>query len=294
MSGDGLFPADATIRKVDGELVLLLGGTRALLMQLAHPLVARGVADHSGFEADPFARLQRTLDASYTIIFGTEEEARRTARRVHGVHRRVTGPGYAANDPELLLWVHSTLVDTALRIHSRFLGRLAPAEAEAYYRESSTVAEVLGVPRELQPPDLTAFRSYIRHQVATLEVGDDARRLARAVLRPSVPFGSVVGHPLSLLVQNLTSGLLPGPLREAYGLSWDPVRQAAFSSASFAVRQVLPRLPPAVRRAPAPFPQLGADRTRQAPASSRSSRASRSSAVQRPAPAGTHSTTRTS
>lgn len=263
-------------------------------MQLAHPLVARGVADHSGFEADPFARLQRTLDASYTIIFGTADEARRAARRVHVVHRRVTGPGYAANDPELLLWVHSTLVDTALRIHGRFLGPLSPAEADAYYRESSAVAELLGVPLEVQPPDLAAFRAYVRHQVATLEVSDDARRLARTVLHPRVPLGSLVGHPLSLLVQNLTAGLLPAPLRAAYGLSWDPVRQAAFSSASLAVRQVLPRLPPALRRAPAPLPQLASDRTRHAPPSSRSSRAPRTSPIQRPAPAGTHSTTSTS
>jgi uncharacterized protein (DUF2236 family) len=72
-------------------------------MQLAHPLVARGVAEHSGFEADPFARLQRTLDASFAIVFGTEEEARRVARRVRAIHRRVRGEGYEANDPSLLL-----------------------------------------------------------------------------------------------------------------------------------------------------------------------------------------------
>lgn len=270
--------------------MLLLGGTRALLMQLAHPLVARGVADHSGFEADPFARLQRTLDASYTIIFGTEDQARRTARQVHHVHRRVKGDGYEANDPTLLLWVHSTLVDTALRIHARFLGPLHPSEAEEYYRQSMTVAALLGVPLELQPPDLAAFRAYVRHQVATLPVSDDARRLARSVLHPRVPLGALVGEPLSLAVRNLTAGLLPPPLRAAYGLSWDPARQVAFTSAAFAVRQLLPRVPGSLRRAE--VPQWTSRSTRHAPPAPRRATAGRTSAAQLP-PSGAHLTTST-
>ncbi len=129
-STGGLFGADAAIRKVNGEAVLLVGGGRALLMQLAHPLVARGVAEHSGFQANPFARLQRTLAAVYAIVFGTEEEARQAVDTVRAVHDRVRGPGYEANDPRLLLWVHATLVDTALRVYSRFIGALSQREAE--------------------------------------------------------------------------------------------------------------------------------------------------------------------
>src|SRR2546429_319415 len=126
LSTDGLpvgdfFPPDAVVRRVDGEAVLLLGGGRALLMQLAHPMVARGVAEHSQFEADPFSRLQRTLDAVTTIVFGTEDEARQVAAVVGAVHERVFGDGYRANDPDLLMWVHATLIDTALRVHARFL-----------------------------------------------------------------------------------------------------------------------------------------------------------------------------
>src|ERR1700736_549817 len=75
MSSAGLFPPDAVIRKVDGEVALLLGGGRALLMQLAHPLVAKGVAEHSGFESAPLARLERTLAATYTVVFGPTTEA---------------------------------------------------------------------------------------------------------------------------------------------------------------------------------------------------------------------------
>src|SRR4051812_46054784 len=126
----GLFPDDAMIRQVSGEVILLLGGGRALLMQLAHPQVAAGVADHSGFAEDPYGRLRRTLDATYTIVFGTEAEADLVARQLFAVHERVTGPDYRANDPELLMWVHATLVDTALRVHARFLRPLRPKDAE--------------------------------------------------------------------------------------------------------------------------------------------------------------------
>lgn len=245
MAQPGLFPPDAVIRRVDGEATLIAGGGRALLMQLAHPLVARGVAEHSGFQSDPFARLRATLDASYTIVFGSADSARRTAAAIDAVHRRVRGEGYAATDPDLLLWVHSTLVDTALRVHGRFLGTLAPGEAEDYYLQSMVVAELLGVPVALQPPDLSSFRAYVREMVSTLEVSDDARRLARAVLHPRLPWPA---EPLVELGRQVTVGLLPPPLRDQYGLSWDRPRQAALLAAGAMARQVLPRLPGALRR----------------------------------------------
>lgn len=246
----GLFPPGSVIRRVDGESALLLGGGRALLMQLAHPLVARGVADHSDFRADPFARLQRTLQATYTIVFGTTEQAHQTAASVNAVHQRVRGDGYTAMDPELLLWVHATLVDTALRIHHRFIGSLHQADAEVYYQQSCVIAELLGCPRSDQPEDLAAFRAYVRHMVGTLEVTDEARLLAGAVLSPRVPW--VLG-PAFGLVRQLTVGLLPPPLRAGYGLSWDPARQAAFTAATTTARQVLSRVPGPVRRARIPL-----------------------------------------
>lgn len=247
MTSPGIFPRDAIIRRVDGEMALILGGGRALLMQLAHPMVARGVAEHSGFQSDPFARLQRTLQAGYTIVFGTEEQARETAAVVAAVHDRVNGPGYHANDPELLMWVHATLVDTALRVHARFLGSLTPDEAERYYAESIVVGEMLGIPRDVQPPDHAAFRRYVRTMVATLEVSDEARQLATDVLHPRLPW---VAEPLFTLARQLTVGLLPRPLREGYGLTWDSRRKAALLAAGAACRQVLPRVPAPLRRVP--------------------------------------------
>jgi uncharacterized protein (DUF2236 family) len=244
----GLFADDAMIRQVSSEAILLLGGGRALLMQLAHPQVAAGVADHSGFERDPFGRLRRTLEATHTIVFGTEEQVDLVARQLWAVHERITGPGYHANDPELLMWVHATLVDTALRVHARFLRSLSGRDAERYYQDSVVVAEVLGVPRELQPPDLVAFHRYMRHMVGSLEVTDTARELADAVLHPRLPF---VAEPGMAFARSLTAGLLPRPLRQQFGLGWDRNRKAALLLAGAASRTLLPRVPSLVRRVPA-------------------------------------------
>src|SRR5947207_8065392 len=115
------FPRDSVIWRVYGAGVLLLGGGRAVLMQIAHPLVAKGVAEHSDFERDPFGRLIATLNAMTAVVFGSRERSQRTVAAMQTVHDRVAGDGYRANDPELLQWVYATLIDTALDIHIRFL-----------------------------------------------------------------------------------------------------------------------------------------------------------------------------
>ena len=133
--------------------------------------------------------------------------------------------------------------------HSNITGTrpLSGKDAARYYQDSMTVAEVLGVPREMQPPDLVAFNRYIRHMVGTLEVTDTARQLADAVLHPRLPF---VAEPGMAMARELTAGLLPRPLREQFGLGWDRNRKAALLLAGSASRTVLPRVPSVVRRAP--------------------------------------------
>jgi uncharacterized protein (DUF2236 family) len=208
-------------------------------------MVAKGVAEHSGFEVDPFARLKATLDASYTIVFGSRARAEQTAAVIDAVHQRVRGEGYAATDPALLLWVHATLVDTALRVHNRFLGGLSPADANDYYRQSMTVAELLGVPLHMQPEDFEAFRLYVRGMVGSLIVTDEARQLATSILHPRLPW---VAEPFVEVARQVTVGLLPLPLRRQYGLSWDRPRQAALLTAGMLARQIVPRMPGSLRR----------------------------------------------
>ena len=244
---DGLpFAHDAAIREVDGEAVILVGGGRALLMQIAHPLVAQGVAEHSEWRGDRFGRLLRTLRPMFAIVFGNADEVRAAARGVNAVHRGVTGAGYEARDPELLLWVHATLVDTALTCHRRFVRALPPEREARYYEETKLVGRLLGVPESLLPPDLGAFDAYVAETIEHLEVSQTARAIARELCRPALPFG-----PLIVPWREITAGLLPPRLREAYGMPWDPARAAVFEGLGALSRGVWLRLPRALRRPPA-------------------------------------------
>src|SRR4051794_40676166 len=130
MSETGLFGPDSLTWRINREGALLLGGGRALLLQVAHPLVAAGVAQHSNYREEPFRRLYRTLDTVTTIVFGSMPEAEEAAARLHRVHARVKGEAedgtrYAATDPDLVMWVHATLVDTSLVVYENYIGPLS-------------------------------------------------------------------------------------------------------------------------------------------------------------------------
>lgn len=241
------FAPDAVIRRVDAEGVILLGGGRALLLQLAHPSVAAGVAEHSDFERDPLKRLRGTLEATYTIVFGTDEAAEQMAAAVHAVHERVTGAGYQANDPALLCWVNATLVDTALTVYTAVMGPLSAAEKEEYYQDSCYVAALLGCPRDQQPEDWPAFRRYWRETVAGLEVSDTARELARSIFHPDLPW---VTQPSVKLARFLTVGTLPPSIRRQYGYRWQMSDRLALDAGTRVARRVVPLVPRPVRRLP--------------------------------------------
>src|SRR5262249_23799688 len=88
MDNDRFFSPDMMFWQVDREIVLLLAGGRALLMQLAHPKIAAGVADHSHFKQDPLGRLYRTMSTMWSITFGDISEARLALNRVKKpIHR---------------------------------------------------------------------------------------------------------------------------------------------------------------------------------------------------------------
>src|ERR1700726_929833 len=142
----GLFGDDSITRRVNRENILLLGGGRALLMQLAHPKVAAGVDEHSDFRLHPIRRLRRTIRMTMAIVFGDRETALAAARGVNQLHARVQGAGYRALDPDLLLWVYATLADTALVTYETFVQPLSGRERDDFHREFKLLGELLGIP----------------------------------------------------------------------------------------------------------------------------------------------------
>ena len=243
-----LFPPKSVTWRVGREATLLLGGGRALLLQLAHPGVAAGVAEHSDFRSRPLGRLLRTLELTLALSFGTRSQALEAARTINRTHERVRGQGYTATDPRLLLWVHATLIDSVFVTHDAFVRRLTPEERQGYYEEAQVVGSLLGIPSGTYPARLEGFEGYVREMLSLgsgtseLDVDDRARALAAAVLRPPKPLGLTF-----LAVPAITAGLLPGELREVYRLRWGRPERAAFGAMRAAVPRGLPVLPARLR-----------------------------------------------
>jgi uncharacterized protein (DUF2236 family) len=218
----------------------MLGGGRALLMQVGNPVVASAVRNHSAYATEPWRRLARTMTSLYTIVLGTPEEAERAGAVTRSVHAHVPG----ADDPDAQLWVHSTLVDTGLTMYETFVGRLAARDREAFYDEMNVVADIFGVPPAVLPPTFGAFAAYRREAIAGLRVGEDAREVARTVLAPPVPAAL---RPLMPSLRLVTVGLLPPSLRAQYGLRWRPMHRAALAVQARSVRTLLPATPALLR-----------------------------------------------
>jgi uncharacterized protein (DUF2236 family) len=242
---------DSMMAAVNRERVLLVGGQRALVMQLAHPLVAAGVDQHSDFPTRALNRLRRTLDLSLSMIYGTPEEASAAVGTVRAVHERVIGvtegTPYQATDPRLLQWVNATLVDTTLAVYERFVRRLTPDQRARYYVESVDAAELFGIPRDLIAPDLRSFRGYMRGMLEGGELHPTAagRRLVRDVLSPPVPLALRVPAAVS---RRLTVALLPESVRTMFGLRASRLDRFTLASAATTSRTLLPLMPPVLRQ----------------------------------------------
>ena len=261
--------------------MLLLGaGPRALLLQVAHPLVAAGVLEHSDFRADPWLRLSGTLRSYLRIVYGTAAAARAEIRRLNELHRGIRGDvldavarerhgnRYSALDPDLALWVHATLVDSTIAAFDAWIEPLSREQRARYYDETLPVGRAFGIPAAKLPPDLAAFEAYLADMLAPggpIEVGADARELASAILQPPLGPAAVAAGPvfarLGSLLDAIPSraygwlfwpsiGLLPARVRDGYGLAWG-LRQRAVATWLVATWQAWrPMLPPSFRQMP--------------------------------------------
>jgi uncharacterized protein (DUF2236 family) len=260
---DGYFDPGGAARAVSRELALMLGGGRALLLQVAHPLVAAGVAAHSGYRDNPWKRLEGTMNAVWAIVFGSRAQADRAARRVRAMHGKVrghttepmgpypAGTVYSALDPELLLWVHATLVDTALLVHAQWVQPLSAADQAAYYEEMKVCARLFGTPDDVMPASLADFRAYMTDMLHSQEISatPTARAIADAVMHPPLPLAL---RPAMQAANLVTAGLMPARLRKEYGLAWDPARAALVTASREWTRRIaMPLLPARLRRVPA-------------------------------------------
>lgn len=261
----GLYGPASEAWRLNRESMLLLGaGPRALLLQIAHPAVAAGVADHSDFRTDPWRRLAGTLRSYLTIVYGSTAAARGEIRRLNALHRGISGPGYAARDPGLSLWVHATLIDSTIAVADAWLGSVSAERRATFYAETRPIGRAFGVPEDLLPPDIDAFDRYLAGMLGPsgpVRVSATARELAAVVLRPPLAplIPSLARIPADAYAWTLwpSVGLLPASVRADYGLSWGARERLVSAWLVAGWRAWRPLLPESFRQMPK---ALAADR----------------------------------
>lgn len=259
MSGR-VFSDDAVIRRVLSEMAVAFSGPRALLMMAAHPVAFEGFFMSTGALDDPYARLRRTGEVLDEIVWGDADRAEARCARVRAAHAHVrgtlpqdagifpAGTPYAADDPELLLWILACLVDSAILGYTRYVTALGRDERDALWRDYKVVGNFFGLADADMPDAIEDFEAYMADMVTgdVLWVTDRARDVGREiVLHPPAP---TAARPLVEAVNFLTQGTLPRRVRRGYGMSWDPARELALrANAEYVKRAVLPLLPGRLR-----------------------------------------------
>lgn len=247
------FVHDSMMCRIVREALVLLSGGRAVLLQLAHPLIAEGVAQHSDFRADPLARLFRTMLFVDAVLLDDDRRPE-ALERFHAMHETIrgrlsedagpfeAGTPYIGSDPHLKLWVHATLVDSCLKAYELFVAPLTDAEHRDYFSDSVKLARLLKIPNGIYPKTPRAFKKYMNAMLESdsLVVTDKARSLGRGVLYPDV---GVIPSASAGLLRFVTAGLLPDRLRREFGLEWSPRRQKILQRIARASRALRPHVP---------------------------------------------------
>lgn len=256
---EGIHGPGSTSWRVGRESILFLGGGAASLLQLAHPYVAHAIDHHSETRRDPVGRFNRTFQHVYAMVFGRLEDAQTSALRVRAIHERITGElsedlgrwrkgeRYDANDPEALLWVHATLVHTAVQVYELCVEPLSDADKDLYWFESKRFAQLFGVPAEILPYDWSAFLDYWSTTIDTLAVGSAAQDIAQFLL--SAPRPRAV--PVMRVYRVVTAGLLPPSLRDAYNLRYGARERVVFQGFTASLGAAYRRFPRRLRDVPA-------------------------------------------
>lgn len=254
------FDEQSAIWHINRERALLLTGVKVLLMQIAHPMVATAVRNHSYVFSKPLLRLHRTLILTLGMVFGTKDEVHHAIAEIEKAHRPATGridanigihpagASYNPRAPRQALWVFATLVEGAISGYETLIAPLPQTTKDAFYTDSTAIASWMGIPDTYLPADYNALCDYMTEAIQSQEVivGEDARAIAPFVTTQSIP----VVKWMTYAGIRLNVALLPDIIREQYGYRIG-VSENKWIDRTFALsRKTIPFLPHRVRFAP--------------------------------------------
>ncbi len=247
----GLFGPDSISWRLHAEPIMWLAGFRALLLQMLHPRALAGVLQNSRFREDPWGRLIRTARFYGQVVYGPSELAETAARRVRGIHARLsgtdprTGESFRVDDPDLLGWIYVTATESFCTTAQRSGLGLSPDEVDRYYREQLVVAELMGLDPETVPATAAEIEVYYAAMRPELHAGPDAKATARYLAVPSLPWGLgwTPVRPLWVGVFGYAVSLLPPWARRMYGLPGLPTTDISASLTARTLRATVRALP---------------------------------------------------
>jgi uncharacterized protein (DUF2236 family) len=221
---EGYFGPESMTWKLYREPSIILGGIRALLLQIAHPSIAIGVAKYSAFEKDTIGRAHRTFLSMVQIWFGDLNIANNSARRLHIIHSMIRGQlvwetedeiiinPFCAADPDLLYWVLATIVDTTIQLFEATVRPLSTSEKDQFFEETKITAQLMGIPLKNYPSSLEDFNSrfltYLEN--GTLYLGEDGKTITQSIFK--------VPYPIRRLQQILAEGFMPAQAKPLFNL----------------------------------------------------------------------------
>ncbi len=248
----GILGPQSVAWRLGGDLGVFLGGGRAALLQLAHPMVANAIEHHSSTRTDVVGRFQRTFRHVFAMVFGELDDALIAARRVHAIHTRVhgviaeaigswpAGTRYHANDADALRWVHATLADTTIVVREHLDGALPIEIKDQYIVELNRFAALFGIPRQLLPTSWAEHAAYMEAMIGSerLAVSASAREMGQFLFGR----GAASQPPLGRIAEAVSAALLPSHLAAAFGLRAAPLLVRGGLGAFAAVYGRLPRV----------------------------------------------------
>ena len=260
----GIFGPESVSWQINREAILFMGAGRATLLQLAHPWVATAMAHHSSVKTDVIGRFHRTFNIVFSMVFGTLDHALHTARIMHSRHQGITGPlcdtqpssqpvpRYSANDIDAMLWVYSTLIETAAKMYELIFPPLTDEKKEQYYHESWLFGLLFGLPEDTFPQTWQAFLDYNRTMWSSdvLTVSTAGKELGQFLMYDLWEDERSGRRQLAHYYRALTLGFLPEPILTQYGFDYGIREQRVAENTLHWIRRIYPYIPKQIRFVP--------------------------------------------
>ena len=218
----GIFGPSSVTWHLHADPAMWIGGISALHLQALHPVTALGIAQNSAFERDPGRRLRETGRFIATSTWGGTAQAEQAGARIRALHagmriRDPHGVEHRLDAPDLLLWVHCSLVWSNLHAVWRAGFGLRDEQADRYVLEQRRTAELVGLPVADVPGSVADLGDYLIGMRDVLRASAEARSIHRFLREPPVRGARRAVTPVWRAASRLGYSIMPAWARELYG-----------------------------------------------------------------------------